>query len=56
MHDERGVSSVEYAFMLAVISLAAVLAFARHSHEVQSIVNVTSDEMREASGIGCSSG
>jgi len=52
--DQAGVSSVEYAFMLAVVSLAAVVAFASVSTEVQTIVNTTSDRMVRASGIGCS--
>lgn len=56
LRDEQGVSSVEYAFLLAVVSLAAVLAFTRHSQEVQNVVNITGDKMQDASGIGCSTG
>ncbi len=55
-HDEAGVSSVEYAFLLAVLSLGAIMAFANLSTEVQAVADTTSAEMREASGMGCSSG
>ena len=52
--DELGVSSVEYAFMLAVISLAGVLAFASVSAEVRHVVDTSSRKMESISGIGCS--
>lgn len=54
-HDEAGVSSVEYAFLLAVLSLGAIMAFANLSSEVQAVADTTSAQMREASGMGCSS-
>ncbi|MFP4248389.1 MAG: Flp family type IVb pilin [Armatimonadota bacterium] len=52
--DDAGVTSTEYALMLAVLSLATVVAFASLSTEVQDVAATTSDSMRETSGLGCS--
>jgi Flp pilus assembly pilin Flp len=54
--DDAGVTSVEYALMIAVLSLASVVAFAGVSTEVQTIVNTTGEHMSESSGVGCSTG
>ncbi|MGI5820217.1 MAG: Flp family type IVb pilin [Armatimonadota bacterium] len=55
--DEIGVTSVEYAFMLAVLVLASVVAFGNLSAEVETTVYEASSTMQEESpGVGCSSG
>lgn len=54
--DDAGVSSVEYAFLLAVLTLAVVVAFANMSGEVGTAANQASDTLEDTSGIGCSSG
>ncbi|MFW5868952.1 MAG: Flp family type IVb pilin [Armatimonadota bacterium] len=54
MADEAGMSSAEYALMLALVSLAALVGFGQVSDEVQYMVDQTSQRLREASGMGCS--
>ena len=54
--DDAGVSSVEYALMLAVLSLATIVAFANLSTEVQAVADTTSQHMETNSGLSCSSG
>ena len=54
--DEAGMSSAEYAMMLALVSLAALVGFGQVSDEVQHIVQRTSARMQEASGMGCYNG
>jgi Flp pilus assembly pilin Flp len=51
--DEAGMSSAEYAMMLAVVSLAALVGFGQVSDEVQEIVRDASSRMQEATGMGC---
>jgi Flp pilus assembly pilin Flp len=53
LQDERGVSSVEYAMLLAVLSLAAVIAFGQCSGEVQLVVTRGSRALERAAGMGC---
>ncbi len=51
--DEAGMSSAEYAMMLAVVSLAALISFGQVSTEVQRMVHEASNRLEEASGMGC---
>jgi len=51
--NETGMTSTEYAILLAVVSLSAVVAFGEYSTEIQTIVNRTSDELNRITGIGC---
>lgn len=51
--NETGMTSTEYAILLAVVSLSAVVAFGEYSTEIQTIVNRTSNELLRISGIGC---
>lgn len=51
--DEAGMSSAEYAMMLAVVSLAALVSFGQVSGEAQIIVETASVKMQEASGMSC---
>ena len=53
--DESAISSAEYALMLAVVSLAALVAFANVSTEVQTVVNRTSERLQSSSGMSCTS-
>ncbi len=54
-HDEWGVTSVEYALLLALVAVAGITAFASLSTEVNVIVEHGSDALRDATGMGCSS-
>jgi len=51
--DESGVTSVEYAFVLAALSLAGVVAFTSVNYEVRDVVDKCSNKMESISGIGC---
>lgn len=54
--DEGGMTSVEYAFLLGILSLAAVLAFSNLSTEVQGAVHRSADAIDTSPGTGCSGG
>ena len=54
--DEEGVSSVEYIFLMAVLSLAAIVAFGHLSLHVQLAAEDGSDALERAAGMGCYNG
>lgn len=53
--DEKGLTSTEYALMLALIVLSSLVAFGGLSTEVQSIVRRSGEALSNSTGIGCSS-
>ena len=52
--DEFGITSTEYALLLALVALAAVTAFGGFSTDMQTSANRASTELEDISGIGCS--
>jgi len=51
--DDSGVTTVEYAFVLAALSLAGVVAFSSVNYEIRGVVDKCSQKMESISGIGC---
>ena len=54
--DEAAVSSMEYVFLLCVLSLAALVAFGELSEEVKDIARKSSYVLERGAGMGCYNG
>ncbi len=54
--DDRGMTSTEYALLLAVLSLSAVVAFGQLSDRAIDVANESSSLLEEAFGMGCAPG
>ncbi len=51
--EDGGVTTAEYALLLAVIVLSTIVAFSQTSESVQNVVNRASSALASVMGSGC---